>query len=129
MISSIVAQIGQIVLSSEFPTNCSKCVAGLSVAKNAALLAPELVPETMVALCKQYQLHSNSTCETDFSAHTFGAIWTQVSRCALPSQIVTQAVLIYGRFSRLLMSLVLMGNTFATALEARLSAQHPTRRH
>lgn len=78
VISSVISQIGNIIASNEFPTNCSKCVAALSVAKTAALLAPELVPDAMVALCKQYKLHSNSTCETDFEVNTYGYVWTQV---------------------------------------------------
>lgn len=73
-----MSQIGNIIASNEFPTNCSKCVAGLSVAQNAALLAPELVPEAMVTLCKQYKLHSNATCEADFDVNTYGYVWTQV---------------------------------------------------
>jgi len=73
-----VSQIGNIIASTDFPSNCSKCVAGLNVAKTAALLAPELVPAAMVSLCQQFQLHSNATCEEDFAANTFGAIWTQV---------------------------------------------------
>jgi hypothetical protein len=78
VLENIVHQIGEIVTSNQFTTNCSKCIAGLTVAKSAALLAPELVPETMVSLCKRYKLHSNETCEEDFEATTFGAIWTQI---------------------------------------------------
>lgn len=78
VVSSVIAQIGSIITSSEFGSNCSKCIAGLNVAKTAALLAPEMVPDAMVALCKQYKLHSNTTCEVDFDASTFGVIWTQV---------------------------------------------------
>lgn len=78
VLASIVSQIGEIIESDQLTSNCSKCVAGLTVAKTAAQLAPELVPETMVSLCKQYKFHSNSTCEEDFEATTFGAIWTQI---------------------------------------------------
>lgn len=78
IISSVVSQINHIISSTEFPTNCSRCVAGLSVAKTAALLAPEMVPNAMVALCKQYKLHSNATCEADFDVNTYGYTWTQV---------------------------------------------------
>lgn len=78
VVASLVSQIEDIINDNYITGNCSKCLAGLSVAKSAALLAPELVPDTMVSLCKQYQLHSNSTCEEDFQATTFGAIWTQI---------------------------------------------------
>lgn len=37
-----------------------------------------MVPDAMVSLCKAFGLHSNTTCEEDFEATTFGAIWTQV---------------------------------------------------
>lgn len=43
VIASVLDQLDTIITSSEFPTNCSKCIAGLSVAKQAALLAPEMV--------------------------------------------------------------------------------------
>ena len=78
VIKNVLSQLEHVIQSSNFPTNCSKCVAGLNIAKTAALLAPELVPEAMVTLCKKYKLHSNTTCEEDFEASTFGAIWTQV---------------------------------------------------
>ena len=32
----------------------------------------------MVSLCNETKLHSAGTCEEDFAAHTFGAIWTQI---------------------------------------------------
>ncbi|KAL1306409.1 hypothetical protein AAFC00_005115 [Neodothiora populina] len=78
VISSAVSQIEAIIVSSQFPTNCSRCIAGLGIAKQAALLAPEMVPEVMITLCQQYKLHSNATCEEEFNANAFGAIWTQV---------------------------------------------------
>ena len=53
-------------------------MAGLSVAKTSALLAPEMVPEAMVELCKQYKLHSNATCDADFDINTYGYTWTTV---------------------------------------------------
>lgn len=78
VLKSVVSQVEEIVVSSQFTTNCSKCIAGLTVAKTAAQLAPELVPDAMVSLCKQFKLHNNETCEEDFEATTFGAIWTQI---------------------------------------------------
>ncbi|TKA22695.1 hypothetical protein B0A50_07788 [Salinomyces thailandicus] len=78
LISSILAEVSEIINGTYVEGNCSKCIAALSVAKTAAQLAPALVPDAMVSLCTSGGLHSASTCEEDFSARTFGAIWTQV---------------------------------------------------
>jgi hypothetical protein len=78
IVASVVDQVGEVIESTSFSSNCSKCLAALSVGKQAALLAPELAPETMVELCSKYKLHLNATCEEDFAADTFGYIWTQV---------------------------------------------------
>ncbi|KAJ6133024.1 hypothetical protein N7471_008239 [Penicillium samsonianum] len=32
----------------------------------------------MVSLCKVFRFHANETCEQDYAANTFGAIWTQL---------------------------------------------------
>ena len=66
------------VISAGGASNCTVCKNALAAAKPAALAAPSLVPDAMVDLCKQYKLHSNTTCEEDFRPDTFGAIWTQV---------------------------------------------------
>ena len=58
--------------------NCSRCLAALELGQKAARVAPDLVPGAMVALCQSTKFASNSTCEENYSAHTFGAIWTQV---------------------------------------------------
>lgn len=58
--------------------NCTICKNALVAAKPAALNVPSLVPEAMVDLCIKFKLHSNDTCEEDFTATTFGAIWTQI---------------------------------------------------
>ena len=78
MISDVLTQIKGVIASTSFDSNCSKCVAALSVAKEAAWLAPTLVPDAMVSLCNDTGLHSASTCLEDFRADTFGAIWTQI---------------------------------------------------
>lgn len=78
VISNVMEQVKGIIASSYFESNCSKCIAALSVAKIAAQLAPKLVPDAMVSLCNETGLHSASTCEEDFQASTFGAIWTQI---------------------------------------------------
>jgi hypothetical protein len=81
-INGLVTQIKEIIVGDNIVGNCSKCIAALSVAKSAAVVVPEAVPEAMVALCKQYKFHNNETCEEDFEASTFGSVWTQVLRFA-----------------------------------------------
>ncbi|KAI7346729.1 sphingomyelin phosphodiesterase-like protein [Hortaea werneckii] len=78
VIDSALSEISEIINGSYIESNCSKCVASLQVAQNAAQLAPSLVPDAMVSLCTSSGLHSASTCNEDFDARTFGAIWTQV---------------------------------------------------
>lgn len=58
--------------------NCSKCQTALAAGQEAAKAAPELVPDALVALCKATKFASNATCEEDYAAGSFGAIWTQV---------------------------------------------------
>ncbi|KAK5676882.1 hypothetical protein LTS10_010646 [Elasticomyces elasticus] len=78
IINNVVQQVSEIINGSFIQGNCSKCIAALSVAKSAAQLAPRLVPDAMVQLCTSSGFHSASTCEEDFEASTFGAIWTQI---------------------------------------------------
>ncbi|CAK4034038.1 sphingomyelin phosphodiesterase asm-3 [Lecanosticta acicola] len=78
IIASTLTQVRGVINSSYFTSNCSRCVAALQVAKHAAQLAPSMVPAAMVQLCNETKLHSSSTCEEDFQATTFGAIWTQI---------------------------------------------------
>lgn len=58
--------------------NCSRCQAALAAGQEATRAAPGLVPDAMVALCKATKFASNATCEEDYAAGSFGAIWTQV---------------------------------------------------
>lgn len=82
LFNDIVANISSIIGSNSTTGNCSKCLAALEAAKPAALYAPSSAPDAMVELCKKYRLHSNSTCEEDYSANTFGSVWTQILRFA-----------------------------------------------
>ncbi|OJJ42884.1 hypothetical protein ASPZODRAFT_20164 [Penicilliopsis zonata CBS 506.65] len=79
LVDAVVANVTRIIVETNATeSSCARCMNALAAAKPAALYAPELVPETLVSLCKQYALHSNATCEEDFAASTFGAAWTQV---------------------------------------------------
>ncbi|KAK7962496.1 uncharacterized protein PG986_003321 [Apiospora aurea] len=59
-------------------SNCSKCVAALSVGQMAAKLAPTYLPDAMFSLCKETAFASNSTCQAQYEAGSFGATWTQI---------------------------------------------------
>jgi hypothetical protein len=80
IISAAVADILNIIHAngSGLASNCSKCVAALSVAKLAAALAPTYIPDAMVALCQATGFSSNSSCQNTYEAGSFGAVWTQV---------------------------------------------------
>ncbi|KAK3062701.1 hypothetical protein LTS18_003536 [Coniosporium uncinatum] len=77
LVASVVANV-TIIISAGGDNNCTICKAALLAAQPAAQQAPSYVPETMVQLCTSLGLHSAETCEEDFRADTFGAIWTQV---------------------------------------------------
>ncbi|KAG8631169.1 hypothetical protein KVT40_000309 [Elsinoe batatas] len=78
IINQTVAQIGSIASNQSIISNCTKCVDSLVAVQRAAQLAPKLVPDMAVNLCKAYKFHSDATCEEDFESTTFGAVWTQV---------------------------------------------------
>jgi hypothetical protein len=59
-------------------SNCSKCVAALSVGKLAAQVAPQLLPEALEFLCRTTGFGTNSSCKTTYDAGSYGAVWTQV---------------------------------------------------
>ena len=57
-------------------SSCEKCVAALQEGQTAARLAPERVPQAMVALCKATNFTSG--CQAEYEAGSFGATWTQI---------------------------------------------------
>lgn len=59
-------------------SNCSRCVAALSVAQMAARLAPTYLPEAMISLCQQTGFAANATCQSTYEVGSFGATWTQI---------------------------------------------------
>jgi hypothetical protein len=78
LIEAVVANVTSIINGNATHGSCNKCKAALAAAKPAALYAPTLVPETLISLCKQFSFKSNATCEEDYAASVFGAVWTQV---------------------------------------------------
>lgn len=59
-------------------SNCTKCVAALEVGQYVAQRVPKMVPEMLVSLCQETHYMSNESCEVEYTAGDFGAIWTQV---------------------------------------------------
>jgi hypothetical protein len=59
-------------------SNCTKCVAALEVGQYVAQRVPKMVPEALISLCQQTKFMSNESCEVEYTATDFGAIWTQV---------------------------------------------------
>ncbi|KAK6221897.1 hypothetical protein LQW54_001117 [Pestalotiopsis sp. IQ-011] len=59
-------------------SNCSRCVAALSVAQMAARLAPTYLPDAIVSLCQKTGFAANATCQSTYEAGSFGATWTQI---------------------------------------------------
>lgn len=76
LISAAITRIEAIIAGNG--SNCTKCQEALQVGQDAAKLAPSRIPEAMVALCKATKFASNASCEENYAAGSFGAIWTQV---------------------------------------------------
>lgn len=77
--SLVLSEIKSIIYESGgITSNCSKCIAALSVGKVLAQTAPSFVPAAMVALCQATGFASNLTCQNTYTAGSFGAVWTQV---------------------------------------------------
>lgn len=70
---------------SDIGGNCSKCIAALDIGKIVAQAAPDYVPAALLSLCHQTHFQSNMTrfqpnvsCEAQYSAASYGAVWSQV---------------------------------------------------
>ncbi|EPE05725.1 ser thr protein phosphatase family protein [Ophiostoma piceae UAMH 11346] len=68
--------------SSGLASNCSRCIAALSVGQMVARLAPAALPDAMISLCETTGFASNATCQLNYAADVFGAAWTQILAAA-----------------------------------------------
>lgn len=59
-------------------SNCSKCIAALSVGKTLAQQAPSYIPDALVSLCQATGFATNTTCKNNYAPGSWGAIWAQV---------------------------------------------------
>jgi hypothetical protein len=78
LIASAIANVTKIFADNSTTSNCTRCHNALAAAKSAALLAPSLVPAALVSVCEQFKFASNATCQENYAATNFGAIWTQI---------------------------------------------------
>lgn len=78
MIQEGIANVTRVLEANDGSSTCTRCQNALAAAQPAAQLAPSLIPETMVSLCKSSQFASNTSCEESFNATNFGAILTTV---------------------------------------------------
>ena len=80
VVSAALAEVLNIISGNDsgLSNNCSKCVAALSVGQLASRLAPTLLPNALVDLCKATRWASNATCQNTYEAGSFGAPWTQI---------------------------------------------------
>lgn len=76
LVAASITRINAIIAGNS--TNCTKCHEALRVGQDAARLAPSLIPDAMVALCKATRFASSASCEENYAAGSFGAIWTQI---------------------------------------------------
>jgi hypothetical protein len=74
-LASIVSQVSDIISSTNFDSNCTKCIAALKAAQPAAKAVPTLLPGAMVSLCQSFKYASNATCVQSYNASTFGDVW------------------------------------------------------
>jgi len=59
-------------------SNCSKCIAALSIGQMVSKMAPTYMPAAMELLCKLTGFKTDADCEETYSAGVLGAPWTQV---------------------------------------------------
>lgn len=80
VVSAALTEVLNIIQANDsgLSSNCSRCIAALSVGQLAARLAPTLLPNAMITLCKTMKWASNATCQSTYEAGAFGAPWTQI---------------------------------------------------
>ncbi|GAO48093.1 hypothetical protein G7K_2280-t1 [Saitoella complicata NRRL Y-17804] len=71
-------QIDGIITSSAFEGNCSKCIAGVTVAKFLALSHPEEIPALLQNTCKKYGFATDEKCEKQYASDELGPYIAQV---------------------------------------------------
>ena len=76
IVSQAMSEIMSIITGSG--SNCTKCISALEVAQGVAQRVPKMVPSMLVSLCESTSFMSNSSCQDNYDATSFGAIWTQI---------------------------------------------------
>lgn len=80
LIDEVVANVTAIINSKvqSLGTSCERCKRALAAAKPAALFVPQMVPNAIIQLCKNFAYQTNETCEARYAWNTLGPTWTQV---------------------------------------------------
>ncbi|KAK3944998.1 Metallo-dependent phosphatase-like protein [Diplogelasinospora grovesii] len=82
VVSAAITEILNVIYANSstggLSSNCSKCIAALSVGQMVAKLAPTHLPDAMVSLCQITGFKTNSSCKDTYQASSFGASWTQI---------------------------------------------------
>ncbi|KAK0635193.1 Metallo-dependent phosphatase-like protein [Bombardia bombarda] len=80
LVAAATAEVLSIIEANDtgLSSNCSKCIAALSVAQMVARLAPTYLPDAMVSLCLSTGFKPESVCKNTYEASNFGASWTQI---------------------------------------------------
>lgn len=80
VVSAALEQVLYIIESnhSGLSTNCSKCIAALSVGQMVAKMAPEAMPDAMIQLCVLTGFKSNDECSDTYKASVLGGPGAQV---------------------------------------------------
>ncbi|KAF8335571.1 hypothetical protein F5887DRAFT_609211 [Amanita rubescens] len=88
-----IANVAKVLQANDGSSTCTQCQNALAAAQLAVQSAPSLVPDAMVSLCKSAQFASNTSCENDFNATNFRAVWTTVLYFAgLDGQYICRAI-------------------------------------
>ncbi|ANB13291.1 hypothetical protein AWJ20_1575 [Sugiyamaella lignohabitans] len=70
IISQAVKQVENIIESTTFSSNCTKCLAGLEVGKFLALTYPDIVPDILTELCTKEKYSTFDPCDVAFGKYS-----------------------------------------------------------
>ena len=77
LLQTAIGQVKWLFANTAIANNtCTLCIAALQIGKLLSLAAPEQGPAFSVFLCQQFQI--SSTCNTTYTATTYGSVLTQV---------------------------------------------------
>lgn len=75
---SAYSNISAIIGNDSIASNCSKCLAALSIGKAVAQAIPDRIPDLLIRLCSRFELYPDAKCVNKYAARSYGATWAQV---------------------------------------------------